>query len=118
VRQDPAADRLNGQHGPLATLLRATLPTDEKPIEGDWRLLEVNQSREWSPELWLAVWRVEFQHDVAAELAALDADLPSLQDLSLPAAHRVPLRAAESLDRRDCLVVKRRELPRQRLRSI
>lgn len=118
MHQDLAADRLNGQHGPLATLLRATLPTNEKPIEGDWRLLEVNQSRERSLELWLALWRVQFQHDVAAELAALDDDLPSPLDLNLPAAHRVPLRAAESLDRRDRLVVNRRELPRQRLRSI
>jgi len=38
---------------PVATLLRSALPKNEKPIEGDWRLLVVNQDREWSPELWL-----------------------------------------------------------------
>lgn len=68
---------------PLATLLRSDLPKNEKPIEGDWRLLKVNQHREWSSDLWLALWRVQFQHDVADELATLEDNIPAPLDLSL-----------------------------------
>ena len=68
---------------PIATLLRSALPKNEKPIEGDWRLLAINQAREWSSELWLALWRVQFQHDVAADLATLDDDNPPPLEIGL-----------------------------------
>ncbi len=68
---------------PLATLLRSSIPKNEKPIEGDNRLLRVNQGRDWSPELWLAMWRVQLQHDVAIELAELEENVPSSLEINI-----------------------------------
>jgi Zn-dependent peptidase ImmA (M78 family)/DNA-binding XRE family transcriptional regulator len=61
---------------PLATLLRSSLPKNEKPIDVDYRLLPIDQKQEWSSELWLALWRVQLQHDVAIELGELEENVP------------------------------------------
>jgi hypothetical protein len=42
---------------PLATLLRSSLPKNEKPIDVDYRLLPIDQKQEWSSELWLSTVR-------------------------------------------------------------
>jgi Zn-dependent peptidase ImmA (M78 family) len=71
---------------PLATLLRASLPKNEKPIDADFRLLTINQEREWSNELWLALWRVQLQHDVASDLARVEEDTPPPLSMNLSLA--------------------------------
>jgi len=68
---------------PLATLLRSQLPKNEKPIEVDFRLLEMNQNREWSTELWMALWRIQLQQDVALELAHKEDAIPPLLGMTI-----------------------------------
>jgi Zn-dependent peptidase ImmA (M78 family) len=70
-------------HRPLAVLLRRSLPPGEEPITRDFRLLPQNQNKDLSPELRLGLWRVEYQRDIAHDLARQDREMPDPIDFDL-----------------------------------
>ena len=68
---------------PLAALLLPEPPPTDNVVKADFRLLPQNQNKSWSPELRVALRRVQMQRSVAEELAEAEGETPPPSDLSI-----------------------------------
>jgi Zn-dependent peptidase ImmA (M78 family) len=66
---------------PLAALLLPKPPEADNPVKTDFRLLPQNQGKSWSPELRVALRRVQMQRGVAEYLAEIAGEIPPSIDL-------------------------------------
>lgn len=68
---------------PLAALLLPNPPVVNDAIKTDFRLLPQNQDRSWSPQLHIALRRVQMQRSVAEDLAEVNGETPEPLDLTI-----------------------------------